>query len=101
LAAALAQAQSEVKQNNAKSGAMGASTGLLNASPRYNREGKTIGWMGTAELVVQGRANASGPVSVHVGVRAHPVAIGLRDETREHWGQGASEQRAGRLNNRE
>jgi predicted secreted protein len=55
LAAALAQAQSEAKQNDAKPGAMELSTGQLNVSQRYNREGKTSGWLGTAELIVQGR----------------------------------------------
>lgn len=55
LAAALTQAQSEAKQNDAKPGAMEVSTGQLNVSPRFNREGKTNGWMGTAELMVQGR----------------------------------------------
>ena len=50
LAPALAQAQSE-----AKAGAMEVSTGQLNVSPRFNREGKTNGWTGIAELVLQGR----------------------------------------------
>ena len=55
LAAALTQAQSEAKLTDAKPGAMEVSTGQLNVSPRYNREGKTNGWAGTAELMVQGR----------------------------------------------
>ena len=50
LAAALTQAQSEAKPMS-----MEVSTGQLNVSPRYNREGKTSGWVGTAELMVQGR----------------------------------------------
>ena len=43
LAAALTQAQSEAKPMS-----MEVSTGQLNVSPRYNREGKTSGWVGTA-----------------------------------------------------
>jgi predicted secreted protein len=39
----------------AKPGALEVSTGEMNVSPRYGREGKTNGWMGSAQLVLQGR----------------------------------------------
>lgn len=39
----------------AKPGALDVSTGEMNVSPRYGREGKISGWMGAAQLVLQGR----------------------------------------------
>jgi predicted secreted protein len=50
LASALTQAQSE-----AEATALEVSTGQMNVSPRYNREGRTNGWNGVAELILQGR----------------------------------------------
>lgn len=50
LATALTQAQSETEAT-----AMEVSTGQMNVSPRYNREGRTNGWNGVAELILQGR----------------------------------------------
>ena len=51
LAAALAQAQTE-----AKAQAMEVSTGQIHVTANYNRDGNKItGWIGTAELVLQGR----------------------------------------------
>ena len=50
LASALTQAQSE-----AEATALEVSTGQMNVSPRYNREGRTNGWNGMAELILQGR----------------------------------------------
>ncbi len=50
LASALALAQA-----SAKTGLVEVSTGQLSVSPRYGRDGKTNGWVGTAELVMQGR----------------------------------------------
>lgn len=39
----------------AKSSSLDVSTGQMNVSPRYGREGKVSGWVGTARLVLQGR----------------------------------------------
>lgn len=39
----------------AKPGALHVSTGEMNVSPRYGREGKVNGWTGSAQLVLQGR----------------------------------------------
>lgn len=39
----------------AKPGAMEVSTGEMNVSPRYGRDGKVNGWVGSAQLVLQGR----------------------------------------------
>ncbi|PUE08920.1 hypothetical protein B9Z51_08265 [Limnohabitans sp. T6-5] len=50
LASALALAQA-----SAQPGLLDVSTGQLSISPRYGRDGKTNGWMGRAELVLQGR----------------------------------------------
>jgi predicted secreted protein len=50
LATALAQSQAM-----AQTGALEVSTGPWSVSPRYGRDGKTNGWVGVAELVLQGR----------------------------------------------
>ena len=50
LASALALAQV-----SAQAGLLDVSTGQLSVSPRYGRDGKTNGWTGVAELVLQGR----------------------------------------------
>ena len=56
LSAALSQAQvSERMQNESPSQALQISTGQLQVSPRYNNEGKSSGWAGVAEMMVQGR----------------------------------------------
>ena len=56
MSAALSQAQvSERVQNESPSQALQISTGQLQVSPRYNNEGKSSGWTGVAELIVQGR----------------------------------------------
>lgn len=39
----------------AKPGALEVKTGDMNVSPRYGREGKMNGWVGSAQLVLQGR----------------------------------------------
>ena len=39
----------------AKPGGVEVSMGKMNVSPRYGREGKTHGWTGSAQLVLQGR----------------------------------------------
>jgi len=39
----------------AKPGALDVSTGEMDVSPRYGREGKINGWTGSAQLVLQGR----------------------------------------------
>ncbi|OYU10547.1 MAG: SIMPL domain-containing protein [Comamonadaceae bacterium PBBC1] len=39
----------------AKPGALEVKTGEMNVSPRYGREGKMNGWVGSAQLVLQGR----------------------------------------------
>ncbi len=50
LAAALAVAKPQ-----AKPGSLDVSTGEMNVSPRYGRDGKVNGWVGSAQLVLQGR----------------------------------------------
>ena len=50
LAAALAVATPMVKP-----GALELSTGEMNVSPRYDRDAKISGWVGSAQLVLQGR----------------------------------------------
>ena len=50
LAAALALAQS-----SAQKGLLDVSTGQMSVYPRYGRDGKSNGWVGVAELVLQGR----------------------------------------------
>ena len=57
LASALAMAQA-----SAQSGLLDVSTGQLSVSQRYGRDGKTNGWTGVAELVLQ-RAMAYGAVA--------------------------------------
>lgn len=42
-------------QGSAQVGLLDVSTGQLSVSPRYGRDGKTNGWTGVAELVLQGR----------------------------------------------
>lgn len=39
----------------AKPGVLEVSTGEMNVSPRYGRDGKVNGWTGSAQLVLQGR----------------------------------------------
>ena len=39
----------------AKPGALEVKTGEMNVSPRYGRDGKMNGWLGSAQLVLQGR----------------------------------------------
>lgn len=48
--AALAEAR-----KNAQPGQVEVRTGNFNVHPRYTRDGKTNGWQGTAELVLEGR----------------------------------------------
>jgi len=56
MTAALSQAQvPERVQNDSPGQALQISTGQLQVSPRYNNEGKSSGWAGLAELIVQGR----------------------------------------------
>ena len=56
MASALSQAQvPERVQNENPSQALQISTGQLQVSPRYSNEGKMSGWIGVAELMVQGR----------------------------------------------
>ncbi|MGV0985448.1 MAG: SIMPL domain-containing protein [Limnohabitans sp.] len=50
LAAALALVQS-----SAQKGMLDVSTGQMSVYPRYGRDGKSNGWAGVAELVLQGR----------------------------------------------
>ena len=50
LAAALALVQS-----SAQKGMLDVSTGKMSVYPRYGRDGKSNGWAGVAELVLQGR----------------------------------------------
>ena len=43
-----------VAKRQAQSPLMSVSTGRFGLSPRYDRNGKLVGWQGTAELVLQG-----------------------------------------------
>lgn len=45
----------QAAKNALKPGAVELSTGVMNVSPRYGREGKIQGWTGVAQLVLQGR----------------------------------------------
>ncbi len=40
---------------NIKPGGLDVSTGEMNVSPRYSRDGKVNGWTGSAQLILQGR----------------------------------------------
>lgn len=77
--AALAEAR-----KSAQPGQLDVRTGNFNVHPRYTREGKTNGWQGTAELVLEGRdfarvAQAAGRLdSLTVG----NMSYGLSRETR-------------------
>lgn len=44
-----------VARRQAQSPLMSVSTGRFGLSPRYDRNGKLVGWQGSAELVLQGR----------------------------------------------
>ncbi|MEK7345651.1 MAG: SIMPL domain-containing protein [Pseudomonadota bacterium] len=50
LAAALATATPQIRP-----GSVEVSTGEMNVSPRYGRDGKISGWQGSSQLVLQGR----------------------------------------------
>lgn len=54
LNAALAAAL-DVAKPQAKPGSLEVSTGEMTVSPRYGRDGKVNGWVGSAQLVLQGR----------------------------------------------
>lgn len=51
--AALAEARRQVQ-----AGALEVRTGTFNVSPRYGREGRITGWVGSAEVVLEGRDTA-------------------------------------------
>ncbi len=53
LKAALDQALAEARKS-AQPGGMDVRTGSFNVGPRYGREGRIAGWVGTAELVLEG-----------------------------------------------
>lgn len=42
-------------RNNAQPGQMDVRTGNFSLFPRYGRDGKSVGWQGSAELVLEGR----------------------------------------------
>lgn len=44
-----------LSQNASQTGLFHASTGQWSVTPRYGRDGKTNGWIGVAELLLQGR----------------------------------------------
>lgn len=54
LKTALDTALTEAKKT-AQEGQMNVRTGNFSLSPRYGRDGKTTGWVGSAELVLEGR----------------------------------------------
>lgn len=53
LKSVLDQALAEARKS-AQPGAMDVRTGNFNVSPRYNRDGRIAGWVGTAELLLEG-----------------------------------------------
>lgn len=79
LDAALAEAR-----KSAQPGQLDVRTGNFNLHPRYTRDGKTSGWQGNAELVLEGRDFAR--VSQVAGrlntLNVNHVSYGLSRETR-------------------
>lgn len=76
--AALAEARKA-----AQPGQMDVRTGNFTLSPRYGRDGKAIGWQGSAELVLEGRdfARISGTAGKIQTLTVGSVSFGL---SREH-----------------
>lgn len=85
---ALDSALTEAKKT-AQSGAMDVRTGAFSLQPRYGREGKVNGWIGTAELVLEGRdfgrmGAAAGRISASSsGLTIGSAAFGLSRELRD------------------
>src|SRR4029453_16386222 len=69
---------------SAQPGQLDVHTGNFSLSPRYSRDGKMVGWQGTAELVLEGRdfpritqtASRTGTLTIR------PLGFGLSREAR-------------------
>ena len=79
LDAALAEAR-----KSAQPGQLDVRTGNFNLHPRYTRDGKTAGWQGTAELVLEGRdfARVSQLAGRLDSLTVGNISYGLSRETR-------------------
>ncbi|MGR4870022.1 SIMPL domain-containing protein [Variovorax sp. LARHSF232] len=89
-----AAVQSQLKQaldaaltearKSAQPGQLDVRTGNFNLHPRYTRDGKTSGWEGSAELVLEGRdfARVSQVAGRLNGLNVNHISYGLSRETR-------------------
>ncbi len=89
-----AAVQSQLKQaldaaltearKSAEPGQLDVRTGNFNLHPRYTRDGKTSGWEGSAELVLEGRdfARVSQVAGRLNGLNVNHISYGLSRETR-------------------
>ena len=79
LDAALAEAR-----KSAQPGQLDVRTGNFNLHPRYTRDGKTSGWQGNAELVLEGRdfARVSQVAGRLNALNVNHISYGLSRETR-------------------
>ncbi len=77
--AALAEAK-----KNALSGQLDVRTGTFSLYPRYGRDGKTVSWQGSAELVLEGRdfARISATAGKIQSLTVGSVSFGLSRELR-------------------
>lgn len=71
-------------RKSAQPGQLDVRTGNFNLHPRYTRDGKTSGWQGTAELILEGRdfvrvSQVAGRLST---LTVNNIAYGLTRETR-------------------
>lgn len=69
---ALDAALAEVRKT-AQSGEMDVRTGTFSVNPRYGKEGKISGWVGRAEILLEGR---DFPRIMQAAARANTMAIG-------------------------
>lgn len=71
-------------RKSAQPGQLDVRTGNFNVHPRYTRDGKTSGWQGTAELVIEGRdfARVSQVAGRLDSLNIGNMSYGLSRETR-------------------
>ncbi|TFZ07988.1 SIMPL domain-containing protein [Ramlibacter humi] len=93
LKAVLDQALAEAKKS-AQPGAMDVHTGGFNVGPRYDRNGKISGWVGTAELVLEGKdfARLSQAAGRLQGMTVASASFRLSREQREQAERQAQSQ---------
>jgi predicted secreted protein len=85
LKAVVDAALNEARKAAAPNGAMDVRTGMFNVGPRYNREGKINGWVGTAEIVLEGKdfGRISQTAGKLPGMTVAGTSFRLSKETRE------------------